>query len=50
MGLRHKDLPLEAVQFHPESILSSESDNGMKLMENVLRKLPRREREHVNAS
>ena len=42
MGVRHKELPLEAVQFHPESILSAESDNGMKLMENVLRILPRR--------
>ncbi len=42
MGVRHKELPLEAVQFHPESILSAESDNGMKLMENVLRLLPRR--------
>lgn len=42
MGVRHKELPLEAVQFHPESILSSEADNGMKLMENVLRSLPRR--------
>jgi len=40
MGVRHKELPLEAVQFHPESILSAESDNGMKLMENVLRLLP----------
>lgn len=43
MGIRHKELPLEAVQFHPESILSSESDNGMKLIENVLRLLPRKE-------
>jgi anthranilate synthase len=43
MGVRHKHLPLEAVQFHPESILSAESDNGMKLMENVLRLLPRRQ-------
>lgn len=42
MGVRHKELPLEAVQFHPESILSAESDNGMKLMENVLRLLPKR--------
>lgn len=45
MGVRHKELPLEAVQFHPESILSSEADNGMKLMENVLRSLPRRKPE-----
>jgi anthranilate synthase len=42
MGVRHKELPLEAVQFHPESILSAESDNGMKLIENVLRSLPSR--------
>lgn len=45
MGVRHKELPLEAVQFHPESILSSEADNGMKLMENAMRTLPRRHRE-----
>ena len=42
MGVRHKELPLEAVQFHPESILSAEADNGMKLIENVLRELPLR--------
>ncbi|MCC6263794.1 MAG: hypothetical protein IT169_09475, partial [Bryobacterales bacterium] len=47
--VRHKELPLEAVQFHPESILSSEADNGMKLMENVLRSLPRRNREPAKA-
>jgi anthranilate synthase len=50
MGIRHKELPLEAVQFHPESILSSECDNGMKLMENVLRSLPRRKRAPAKAT
>ncbi|MCW5962940.1 MAG: anthranilate synthase component I [Bryobacterales bacterium] len=50
MGVRHKNLPLEAVQFHPESILSAEADNGMKLMENVLRLLPRRHATETAAS
>ncbi len=49
MGVRHKELPLEAVQFHPESILSSDADNGMKLMENAMRSLPRRNREPAKA-
>jgi anthranilate synthase len=37
MGVRHKELRIEAVQFHPESILTLEDDCGLKLMENVVR-------------
>ncbi|MFM2123972.1 MAG: hypothetical protein RL328_423 [Acidobacteriota bacterium] len=41
MGIRHRDLPLEAVQFHPESILTLEGECGLRLMENVVRVLGR---------
>ena len=37
MGVRHRDLPIEAVQFHPESILTAAGENGLKLMRNALR-------------
>jgi anthranilate synthase len=37
MGVRHRELPIEAVQFHPESILTAAGDTGLKMMRNALR-------------
>jgi anthranilate synthase/aminodeoxychorismate synthase-like glutamine amidotransferase len=34
MALRHRELPIEGVQFHPESVLTS---NGKRLIENFLK-------------
>jgi anthranilate/para-aminobenzoate synthase component II len=34
MGLQHRSFPIHGVQFHPESILTSE---GKKLLANFLR-------------
>jgi anthranilate synthase len=39
MAVRHRELPVEAVQFHPESLLTAEGNCGMRLMENVVRQL-----------
>ena len=33
MGVRHRDLPIEGVQFHPESILT---EDGHRMLENFL--------------
>jgi anthranilate synthase len=37
MGVRHRELPIEAVQFHPESMLTLEGDCGLALIKNVVR-------------
>jgi anthranilate synthase len=35
MGIQHKTLPFAAVQFHPESILTSPA-HGMQMLENAI--------------
>jgi anthranilate/para-aminobenzoate synthase component II len=37
MGVRHRELPAEGVQFHPESVLTL---HGKRLLENFLRADP----------
>jgi anthranilate synthase component 2 len=37
MGLRHRDLPIEGMQFHPESI---RSEHGHALLKNFLARIP----------
>ncbi len=36
MAVEHREAPIGAVQFHPESILTLENDTGMRLIENAV--------------
>ena len=38
MAIRHKTLPIEGVQFHPESVLTMRGDAGYKIIQNFLEK------------
>jgi len=42
MGVRHRELPIEAVQFHPESILTLDGDCGLRLIRNVMKQASER--------
>jgi anthranilate synthase len=50
MGVRHRDLPIEAVQFHPESILTLDGDCGLKLIQNVVKACMRVRRTPASAT
>ncbi len=39
MAVEHRDLPIAAVQFHPESIMSLDDGLGLKLIDNMTRLL-----------
>jgi anthranilate synthase len=41
MAVEHVDLPVAAVQFHPESIMSVEDDVGIRLVRGVVARLGR---------
>lgn len=42
MAVEHRTLPMAAVQFHPESIMSAKGEVGLRLVRQVIDRLPRR--------
>jgi len=42
MAVEHKDLPIAAVQFHPESMMTLKDETGMQMIRNVVTYLVRR--------
>jgi len=48
MAIEHRHLPIAAVQFHPESLLTSSERVGMPLIENVLAQLDLKPRQNSN--
>jgi len=40
MGIKSKDHAIEAVQFHPESILTAKQDCGLLLIKNIISQIP----------
>lgn len=45
MAFEHRREPVAAVQFHPESIMTLGHNAGMRMIENVVARLPRKARE-----
>ncbi|MDD9934371.1 MAG: anthranilate synthase component I [Myxococcales bacterium] len=39
MAVEHRELPISAVQFHPESIMSAQGKVGLRMLENVMASL-----------
>ena len=39
MAVEHRTMPVAAVQFHPESIMTLKDGIGIRLIDNVFRKL-----------
>ncbi|MBL0848550.1 MAG: anthranilate synthase component I [Candidatus Liberibacter ctenarytainae] len=47
MGIEHISEPIAAVQFHPESIMSSHNNSGIKMIRNVVEILAMRTRNSI---